>query len=217
MSHLFNQNPKYYLLSASRQEAGDDQSEFQCQSPSFLETINEDFANSDSDNDIPGEEALLFPAEPFNKDAADNVDHIEWLLKATAEENISENILKNDDQEDSDEIDTSLISLLSEGLSTLKKQCRSQFPILSVKKTSIPIVSSMQMSTLSSAQKHLTESSLRSLYFQNPIPLISALLKSPNFQQQMYIGMAEIINNPTELWQSHSWGSSVKYCSGKFA
>ncbi|KMW67071.1 hypothetical protein BDDG_11897 [Blastomyces dermatitidis ATCC 18188] len=106
MSRLFNRNPKRYLLSASRQESGDDQSEFQPQSPLFPETANEDFADSDSDNDVPGEEALLFPAEPYNEDAADNVEHIEWLLKAGAEENIPENIpeniSENDDQEDPD-------------------------------------------------------------------------------------------------------------------
>ncbi|OJD09409.1 hypothetical protein ACJ73_10342 [Blastomyces percursus] len=42
-------------------------------------------------------------AEPYNEDAADNVDLIEWLLKAAAEENISENVPENDDQEAPDE------------------------------------------------------------------------------------------------------------------
>jgi hypothetical protein len=33
----------------------------------------------------------------------------------------------------------------------------------------------------------------------------------------MHIGMAEFVDSPTELWQSHSWAASIRTTSGQFA
>ncbi|EGC41829.1 conserved hypothetical protein [Histoplasma capsulatum var. duboisii H88] len=162
------------------QESENDQLKFQSQSSLFAETANEDFTDSDSDNNASGEEALLFPAEPYNKDAADNVEYIKWLLKAA----VKENILENDDQEDSDGSVAEDIAIPAADNITIAITSYSTDQFVD-SDSAIDIahkhMSSMQISTLSSAQKNLAESFMRSLYFQNPILLISALLKSPTF------------------------------------
>ncbi|EFW13347.1 conserved hypothetical protein [Coccidioides posadasii str. Silveira] len=96
------------------------------------------------------------------------------------------------------------------GLSTLKKKCRAQFPMLPIRRASIPAVS-LKMPTLSPAEKRLIQTSLTSnLFFQDPVALLSLLARSPVFRKKIHIGMADLVDNPTELWQSWSWGSSIR-------
>nr|KMM66395.1 hypothetical protein CPAG_02734 [Coccidioides posadasii RMSCC 3488] len=109
------------------------------------------------------------------------------------------------------------LKLMPTGLSTLKKRCRSQFPILPIRQKALSVIPK-KMPTLSDADKRLAQAALRTnMYFQDPIALISTLVKSPIFRKKLHIGMAELVDNPRELWQSWSWGSSIKYSSGEFA
>ncbi|OJD12911.1 hypothetical protein ACJ73_09277 [Blastomyces percursus] len=113
--------------------------------------------------------------------------------------------------------DVALIHELPNGLSTLRKKCRAQFPILPVHATRLPIIAREQLPTLSANEKSLAEKTFRSLWYQDFRALIVALVKSRSFRQKMHIGMAEVVDKPTELWHSDSWGSSVKHTSGEFA
>lgn len=106
---------------------------------------------------------------------------------------------------------------LPKGLSALKKKCKSQFPIIAVRQTSIPVVSE-QMPTLSAADRTTLRSLQNSdVFFQDPVSLIAVLVRSPVFRRSIHIGMAELVDRPTELWQSFSWGSSIRCTSGDFA
>ena len=113
--------------------------------------------------------------------------------------------------------DVTQLQSLPSSLSSLKEKAKSTIPILPVRRTPLSVVS-LQLPTLSAAERHLAESTQgANLFFQDPVALLTALLKSPIFRKGLHIGMAEIVDEPTELWQSWSWGSSVKCSSGQFA
>jgi hypothetical protein len=112
--------------------------------------------------------------------------------------------------------DTGPIHRMPKDFETFKKRFQGQFSILPVRHRKIPVVPS-KLPTLSPAEKRLAESAMREIYFIDPIPLISRLLRSPEFQRSMYQGMAEYVGKPAELWHSQSWGTSIRSTSGKFA
>jgi hypothetical protein len=51
------------------------------------------------------------------------------------------------------------------------------------------------MPTLSPAEKMQAEKTVQAIYFQDPISLLSRLVKSEEFQLQHYTGMAEIVDH----------------------
>jgi hypothetical protein len=54
------------------------------------------------------------------------------------------------------------------------------------------------------------------LYFLDPVPLFTALLRS-NITQKMFLGFGEFRTFPKEPWQSNSWLASIRSTSGQFA
>lgn len=51
----------------------------------------------------------------------------------------------------------------------------------------------------------------------NTISLIRRLILSPTFCSNIYIGMARLVQNPSELYHSSVWASSIRSTSGQFA
>ena len=95
--------------------------------------------------------------------------------------------------------DTTLLHYLLKRLSILKQRCKAQILILSLYHTRISIIFTLQLSTLISALKHLTETITKLIFYQNSVTLISLLIKLTNFCQKMHIKITDIINQSTEL------------------
>ncbi|KOC15938.1 hypothetical protein AFLA70_169g002151 [Aspergillus flavus AF70] len=108
------------------------------------------------------------------------------------------------------------IQTLPVSLSTLKKNCKGQIPIIPIRRKKIPVISS-KLPTLSAAEKSLAQSGATWLYFMDSVALLSSLIKSSLFMGDMYRGMAHLVDKPSELWHSFSWGSSIRTTSREFA
>ncbi|RDW60356.1 uncharacterized protein DSM5745_10814 [Aspergillus mulundensis] len=112
--------------------------------------------------------------------------------------------------------DVSLIASLPASLGQLKKNTKGQFRSIPLRRVKVPVVSA-KLQTLSAPDKRRALDASTWMYFIDPIPLISSLVKSPSFMQQIHQGMAEFVDVPTELWHGVAWGSSVRTTSGQFA
>ncbi|KAJ6185889.1 hypothetical protein N7519_007190 [Penicillium mononematosum] len=112
--------------------------------------------------------------------------------------------------------DTSSLQSLPRDITTLKRKLWGQVSLLPVRTRKITIIPS-QLPTLSARQRHLNEQLMKNIYLIDPIPLVTKLLQSPVFESHMYKGVAELVSNPGELWQSLSWASSIRSTSGVFA
>ncbi|OXV05527.1 hypothetical protein Egran_06705, partial [Elaphomyces granulatus] len=108
------------------------------------------------------------------------------------------------------------IRRLPKTLDHLKKQFWAQFPLLPMRRKKIPVVST-KLPTLSAAERGLVNFATCSLYFQDPIALLTNMARSPKFRSTMHHGMAHFVDEPAELWESSSWPSSIRSTSGEFA
>lgn len=108
------------------------------------------------------------------------------------------------------------IQRLPKTLDHLKHQFWAQFPLLPLRRKKIPVVSTT-LPTLSAAEKSLVNSATCWLYFQDPIALLTNMVRSTKFRSTMHHGMAHFVDEPAELWESFSWASSIRSTSGEFA
>ncbi|KAF5854708.1 hypothetical protein ETB97_000922, partial [Aspergillus alliaceus] len=108
-------------------------------------------------------------------------------------------------------IDSEYTQSLPSSLDTLKRRVERQLSFLPIKKRSIPIAANRQPSH---SQKD-TENTLQ--YWFDPVPLFHRVMCSKLATEKIHFGMAEYSDNPTELWHSRAWGSSIAAVSGDFA
>jgi hypothetical protein len=54
-------------------------------------------------------------------------------------------------------------------------------------------------------------------YWYDPSVLFHNILSSYLATTKMHFGMARYVDQPTELWHSRAWGSSIRAASGEFA
>ena len=112
----------------------------------------------------------------------------------------------------------SQIQLLPKSLSTLKRNIRTQFPLMKMRKLQLSL-NPEKLPTFSVTTKTspLADAPVAWLYWFDPIHLITTILSAESFQAKLHIGMAELVDEPSELWHSHSWATSIRSCSGEFA
>lgn len=103
--------------------------------------------------------------------------------------------------------DTSQIEQLPKRLDTLKSRFRDSLPLAKMRRKKIQLDSTKIPSRMS------TEGTV---YFFEPIKLFETLLRTTDICTQMYFGMAQLVDRPSELWHSKAWGSSVRTTSGRF-
>ena len=79
----------------------------------------------------------------------------------------------------------------------------------------------IKLPTMSAADRRKSSAAnataISKIYYFDPVALFLTVLSSPDFLMKSYRGMAEFVNLPSELWQSRSWGSSIRSCSGDYA
>jgi hypothetical protein len=61
-----------------------------------------------------------------------------------------------------------------------------------------------------------TGSGAGKVYFFDPIELTKTILRS-NMRQHMHFGMAQLVDEASELWHGEAWAESIRTCSGEFA
>ncbi|KAF1816369.1 hypothetical protein P152DRAFT_470402 [Eremomyces bilateralis CBS 781.70] len=106
------------------------------------------------------------------------------------------------------------IRSLPTGLSTLKRQVRGQLPLMDLRRKPVPLVPEK---VAREQQHHAALDKLTDdLYFINPFSLFCNIASS-DLMDKIHTGMAEYHDEPSELWHSHAWASSIRATSGAFA
>lgn len=110
------------------------------------------------------------------------------------------------------------IKRLPQSLNTLKRYTSAQLPLMAMRRSKIALVPE-KVPTMSTSHDILGTPMIPMdwLYFFDPIKLFQTVLSCQELRNKMHFGMAEFVDAPSELWQSHAWGSSIRSCSGDFA
>ena len=96
-------------------------------------------------------------------------------------------------------------------LDTLYTSFETEMPLLPVLKRKIPVHPNQQPTRRS-------RSSVESFHYWYDLDaLFYAILTSDLANQKMHFGMAEYVDEATELWHQNCWGSSIRTVSGDFA
>ncbi|KAI9848827.1 MAG: hypothetical protein M1837_006343 [Sclerophora amabilis] len=112
--------------------------------------------------------------------------------------------------------DLGRLKVLPETLDTLRIKTRAQLPLLRLQAKRIPVVMEKQPS-LPSRAKNKPATTLRKMVFFDPIDMVRRMVLASAFVERLHFGMADLVDVPTELYHSESWGSSIRTCSGNFA
>ncbi|KAI1753016.1 hypothetical protein F4782DRAFT_95579 [Xylaria castorea] len=125
-------------------------------------------------------------------------------------------IQKHDDK---DAIFKDIMALPSQ-LATLKDRVSKRFPLMDMRKATIPL--NVEKLPTEKATRKLQEHDVTSktvmseFHAIDPVSLFTAFMRS-EVANTMHIGLAHFVDNPCELFHSHSWASSIRTTSGRFA
>lgn len=101
-------------------------------------------------------------------------------------------------------------------LDTLKRQVRWHIPLLRLMRKPLPVTIEKQPS-LPQRQKGVQRQIIERMawqYWYDPFDLVRTILSATTLQEKMFFGMAHYVDEPTELWESQAWGSSIRTTSG---
>ena len=96
-------------------------------------------------------------------------------------------------------------------VSTLKKWVQGQLPLIKLRRHKIN-VDQERMPT----HQGLVAQPESLMYFFDPIDLFKTVLSSTSFRNKMHVGMANFVDSPSELFESMSWATSIRSCSGEY-
>jgi hypothetical protein len=105
------------------------------------------------------------------------------------------------------------VKRIPEKLDTLIDRLNRQLPLLPLSKKDIPVDTDVQPSRQNVPSSDPFHSSI---YWYPPAMLFRNILSS-ELADRMHFGMAEYVDQPTELWHTRAWGSSIRAVSGQFA
>ena len=108
------------------------------------------------------------------------------------------------------------ISKLPKSVGTLKKWIRKQMPLLPLKRAKVSLLPE-KLPSMKSSQKASQPFPSDNLVFFDPPHLFVLFLSSADIRAKMYLGFAEFVDSPTQLWYSNSWTSSIRATSGQYA
>ncbi|KAL8798951.1 MAG: hypothetical protein Q9200_007661 [Gallowayella weberi] len=87
--------------------------------------------------------------------------------------------------------------------------------MLRMKRKAIPVTIEKQPSFAVRDKKMGVIHKMSWLYWFDPFDLVQTILNSTKIRTQMHVGLAEYRDEPTELWHSRAWGSSIRSVSGE--
>ncbi|KAL8915964.1 MAG: hypothetical protein Q9208_008764 [Pyrenodesmia sp. 3 TL-2023] len=102
-------------------------------------------------------------------------------------------------------------------LDTLKKRLRQYLPMLQLMRKPIPVIIEKQPSFAMTDKSLGVIRKTSWLYWYNPINLVRFIIDAKKLTDKMYFGMAQYVDEPTELWHSQAWGGSIRSTSGDIA
>ena len=98
------------------------------------------------------------------------------------------------------------IKELPECLTTLKRRMRADLPLMKMRRKEIPLLpQKLKTRTTPAAQ----------LYWFDPMCFFQTILSAPGFLKQLHHGVAHFVDNPSELYHSYSWASSIRASLGQ--
>ena len=117
--------------------------------------------------------------------------------------------------------DINKLNALPETVGTLKKHAKQTLPLLEVRKKAValnPEKLSIQRQARAIEREGFDPkiAPTKNLYFFNLADITKRILQS-DLVSKMHFGLAELVNNPTQLWHTKSWASSIRTTSGQFA
>lgn len=92
-------------------------------------------------------------------------------------------------------------------LHTLQKRYREHLPFTGILEKTIPL----QADKIPTGQK-----AEGPVYFFDQVQLVRNMLNSRYMMEMMYFGMAKLVDEPSELWESFAWAEGIRSCSGEF-
>jgi hypothetical protein len=111
------------------------------------------------------------------------------------------------------------IKNLPNQLSTLKDRISKRFPLLDMRIADIPLTVEKLATERASRKRDEAQAGkdpIAKLHIIDPTSIFTAFMSS-DVGQKMHSGLAHFVDEPEELYHSHSWASSVRSTSGEFA
>ncbi|KAI0599024.1 hypothetical protein F4775DRAFT_591811 [Biscogniauxia sp. FL1348] len=99
---------------------------------------------------------------------------------------------------------------------SLKKGVKRRLPLLEMRKAPIALHPEKMSSLKKQKSQFQAVSPVQDLYFFNPVDYVQKLLSS-KIKDDMYFGMAILVDEPVHPWNSKAWASSIRATSGQFA
>src|SRR6267143_2925613 len=111
------------------------------------------------------------------------------------------------------------IKNLPNQLSTLKDRISKRFPLLDMRVADIPLIVEKLATEQASRKRDEAQAGkepIAKLHIIDPTSIFTAFMSS-DVGQKMHTGLAHFVDEPEELYHSHSWASSIRSTSGEFA
>ncbi|OTA53841.1 hypothetical protein K449DRAFT_389592 [Hypoxylon sp. EC38] len=120
------------------------------------------------------------------------------------------------------------VALLPRNLKTFKNLVTDRLPLLDMRVMDVPLTADniAKLPTVTASNKgdeRETQDAIQrtgpisaNLHYFDPVALFTGLLSS-DIVNSLHLGMAHFVDEPTELYHSHSWSGSVRTTSGQFA
>ncbi|KAI5777603.1 hypothetical protein EDC01DRAFT_604245, partial [Geopyxis carbonaria] len=96
-------------------------------------------------------------------------------------------------------------------LETLQTQLNKQIPTPAIYSKTIPVKPDKQSIRASGSLQKETK-----MFFMDPTDFIKSILLNKQ-RDRSHFGMAQLVDEPTELWHGGAWAESVRTCSGQAA
>ena len=112
------------------------------------------------------------------------------------------------------------VESLPQSLDALRKRMRKRLPLLNMREVDVPLRVEKMPTVAAQKKGEATESSKETslikstLTFFDPLDVFTRLASS--LRQQAYFGPALFVDEPSELYHSHAWASSVRTSGGKY-
>jgi hypothetical protein len=105
------------------------------------------------------------------------------------------------------------IKALPARVDTIKENLDSQLPLITMRTRSLDLDVNLLQTRSGQNPKRLKEE----IGLFDIKAFFQRLLQADDIMRRVHIGLAEIVDQPTEFWHSDSWGASIRTTSGVFA
>lgn len=109
--------------------------------------------------------------------------------------------------------DIQQLKTLPRSLATLKKACFKTIKMIPVCQKEVAVVNA-KMPSLSAQERARITKEKRPMFYLDPVANLINHLKDADFEKINHVGIAEFVDNPKEMWQTHAWASSVRTSCG---